>query len=516
MRLPLWVRLFITFAALSVAGVIVLTLEQRRTFQRDFLAYVNQQATARVENAAKELAKRYEQVGDWSFVAGRPRTFDAYIEGRRTATDAAEMEPGLRPRRPLDDGPPGDGPPRLRDARPPPPRDDRPPQRPDDDRPPPRPKFETRIDALSLPSRVALLDDRGRRVIGNPAVPSGSPSVPIRVNGEVVGSLLLAPQPALNSDLDVAFVRSQLSHAVMAGVAVIIAALLAAWALARWLLAPVKTLGLRMEQLAAGEYQARIESDRSDELGELARNYNRLAETLTQNQDARRRWGADIAHELRTPLSILRGEIQALQDGVRPFSKAALDSLQAECGRLTSLVDDLYQLSLADAGALTYRFETVDFNTVVADVEREYAPSLRDVGLTLESDFSREPLMVRLDNQRMSQLITNLLVNSQRYTDAPGVVRLTTTRLGSGSSLRVVLTVDDSAPGVPTELIPKLFDRLFRVESSRNRAAGGAGLGLSICQNIAEAHGGSLVASASPLGGLRMTLSLPAATAQRP
>ena len=520
MRFPLWVRLFITFAALSVAGVILLTLEQRRTFQRDFLAYVNQQATARVENAAKELGKRYEQVGDWSFLAGRPRTFEAYVEGSRAAVEA---EPGLRPRHPQEDGPP---PPR--DGRPPPLRDGPPPEDVPggrfDGRPPPpylppkppRGGQKTRIDALSLPSRVALFDDRGRRVIGNPAVPAGSPSVPIRVNGEIVGSLLLAPQPAFSSDIDVAFVRSQLSHAAIAGVAVIIAALIAAWLLARWLLGPVKTLGLRMEQLAAGDYQARIESERTDELGELARNYNRLAETLTQNQDARRRWGADIAHELRTPLSILRGEIQALQEGVRPLSKAALDSLQAECTRLTSLVDDLYQLSLADAGALTYRFETVDFNTLVADVEREYRASLRDAGLTLESHLSREPLMVRLDNQRMSQLITNLLVNSRRYTDAPGVVRLTTSRFGSGSSLRVVLTVDDSPPGVPAEHLPKLFDRLFRVESSRNRAAGGAGLGLSICQNIAKAHGGTLVASASPLGGLCMTLSLPAATPMQP
>ncbi|MFM7460708.1 MAG: histidine kinase dimerization/phospho-acceptor domain-containing protein, partial [Burkholderiales bacterium] len=481
MRFPLWVRLFITFAALSVAGVIVLTLEQRRTFQRDFLAYVNQQATLRVENAAKQLGRRYEQTGDWSFLAGRPRTFDAYIEGRRTAADTPETEPEIRPPRPPDDAPQRSDErlPRQDGARPVSPIDDPPPLRTEDGRLMPRPKFAARIDALSLPSRVALIDDRGQRVIGNPAVPANSPSVPIRVGAEVVGSLLLAPQPALNNDLDVAFVRSQMSHAVMAGVAVTIAALFAAWGLARWLLKPVKTLGVRVEQLAAGDYRARIESGRTDELGELARNYNRLAETLTRNQDARRRWGADIAHELRTPLSILRGEIQAMQDGIRPLSKPALDSLQAECSRLTSLVDDLYQLSLADAGALTYRFETVDFNTLVADVEREYHASLRDAGLALETALSREPLMVRLDTQRMSQLIANLLVNSERYTDAPGVVRLTTSCLGSGSSSRVLLTVDDSAPGVQTELLPKIFDRLFRVEGSRNRAAGGAGLGLS-------------------------------------
>ncbi len=226
MRLPLWVRLVITFAILSVARVIVLTREQRRRLQRDFWAYVNQQATVRVENAVKELGRRYEQTGDWSFLAGRPRSFDAYIEGRRTAVDAAETEPELRPPRPPDDAP------QRGSERPVPPLDDPPRRRTEDGRLMPQPKFEARIDALSLPSRVALINDRGHRVIGNPAVPANSPSLPIRVGAEVVGSLLLAPQSALNNDLDVAFVRSQMSHAVMAGVAVTIAALFAACGLA--------------------------------------------------------------------------------------------------------------------------------------------------------------------------------------------------------------------------------------------------------------------------------------------
>ena len=365
---------------------------------------------------------------------------------------------------------------------------------------------------MNLQTRVALFDDQNRWVIGNPAVPPDSPSIPIRVANEVVGRLLIAPQPALDNDVDVAFVRSQSQHATSAAIGVVLVSLLAAWLLARWLLSPVKTLGLRMQQLAAGEYRERIAVSRNDELGELAQNYNRLADTLARNQESRRSWGADIAHELRTPLSILRGEIGALQDGIRPFNREALDSLQAECGRLTALVEDLYQLALSDAGALSYRFEIFDLNELVRETEREYARRFRDAGLTLTSVLSRESLMVRADHQRLVQLFGNLLTNCQRYTDAPGSVCITTHRVPNATGNTVDLVIEDSPPGVPSESMARLFDRLYRVDSSRSRAAGGAGLGLTIARSIAEAHSGSLVADASPLGGLRVRLSLPAVT----
>ena len=245
---------------------------------------------------------------------------------------------------------------------------------------------------------------------------------------------------------------------------------------------------------------------RYEEVGALAKDFNRLADALERNQQARRDWGADIAHELRTPLSILRGEIQALQDGVRPVSAEALASLQSECDRLTALVGDLYQLALSDAGALEYRFVEMDLGAVVMDAADEHRRALTDAGLTLAIESLPTSMKVRGDEQRLSQMLGNLLVNARRYTDVPGTIRIRAAREGKSWNL----CIEDSPPGVPTNLLPKLFDRLFRVETSRSRAAGGAGLGLAICRNIVEAHGGKIEAGVSALGGLAITVSLPA------
>ena len=205
-----------------------------------------------------------------------------------------------------------------------------------------------------------LTDVQDRPVVGDGRVPRQSSHLPIEVDGRQVGTLYLRPPPQLFGGLDQTFAAAQWRDARIAGTVALIVALLFAYALARWLLAPVRALATGLHGLGAGDFDQRIERASSDELGELARDFNHLAQTLGQHRDARRRWGADIAHELRTPLAILRGEIAALQDGVRSASPAALDSLQAECARLSSLIEDLYQLALADAGALDYRFETVD------------------------------------------------------------------------------------------------------------------------------------------------------------
>ena len=374
----------------------------------------------------------------------------------------------------------------------------------DQDRPPPpRP-----AGPLDLRARLLLVDADGAVVVGNPDVPLDSPSIPILSRGAMVGRLLLAPMPKLRGDLDLSFAQTQLHHALLMGLAVLLGALLLAWLLARWMLAPIRALSAGSRALVAGNFAMRIPATRSDELGALAEDFNRLAATLEKNRDARRRWGADIAHELRTPISILRGEIQALQDGIRKVAPETLASLQAECDRLAGLVEDLYQLSLSDVGALAYRFEPLDLGDLLRDVVQSHAGAMKDAGLELTLDASPVVhLPVQGDAQRLMQLFANLLRNALRYTTAPGKVRIVARRVGSDC----VVEMDDTAPGVPLASLPHLFDRLYRVESSRSREFGGAGLGLAICRNIALAHGGNIVASPSSMGGLCIGLRLPLA-----
>jgi len=475
LRLRLWQRLFLAFAALSAATLSGFLAWQQHAFRSGFAAYLDEVALQRIlEPAAERIGAAYAEQGDWSFLVGMPTRFDDYIDpGHRFARPGRAAVPeGAPPRR-------------VRHG------DDRPASR----RRPPHP----------LP-RVQLVDARGARIAGTLRVDPAAPGVDIVAAGRRVGRLLLQRETRIDDAIDAAFARTQAHDALFAGVAILAAALVLAFALARWLLAPIRALARGTRALAGGDYASRVDAARGDELGDLAGDFNHLAQTLERSRDARRQWGADIAHELRTPLAVLRGEVQALQDGIRAPTPAAFESLQAECTRLAGLVDDLYQLALADSGALEYRFETLDLTARVRDAAAAQVGACADAGIEL-GVLDAPPMPVHGDARRLGQLVDNLLANARRYTDAPGRVQLSLETRGA----QVRLLVDDTPPGVPEDALPRLFDRLYRVDRARSRASGGAGLGLAICRAIVEAHGGRIEALASPLGGLRVVVELPAA-----
>ena len=263
----------------------------------------------------------------------------------------------------------------------------------------------------------------GQPVVGDPAISRDSARVPVELDGEQIGSLLLAAQPQLRGDADLAFAREQLRHALIAGIAVLAFSLLLAFTLARWLLTPIRELAAGTRALATGDDGRRIGDRRRDELGELARDFNHLASTLEQHRLARRRWGADIAHELRTPLSILRGEIQGFA-GWRTQCDPGGAELPACRVRTNGRPDrGSLLLSLADAGALEYRFEALNLAELISESLETQAPILSAQGLTVETNIEAVPA-VRADPRRIGQLIDNLLINSRRYTDAPGRIRI--------------------------------------------------------------------------------------------
>ncbi|MFZ6691721.1 ATP-binding protein [Undibacterium sp. SXout20W] len=367
------------------------------------------------------------------------------------------------------------------------------------DQPPP--------DPMGFAQRLALIDEHGTAIIGPrdaATAPDGSRQS-IVVDKRVVGTLRLAPLRNISNANGLDFVRIQIQQTIWLALGLIIIALILSIYLARHLLRPLKSLHKVSKRIAKGQFQARAEVLNQDELGELAKDINSMARSLQQNETQRRQMLADISHELRTPLTVILGEVEAIIDGVRTSSPAAMASLHAEILHLNKLVDDVRQLTLADAGDLRYEFARIDIVALVASITQRYTLRLQKAQLSIQIDFPAEPTFIRGDTSRMTQVISNLLENSIRYTDSPGTLRCSI----SSSRNFVEICIEDSAPGVPLNAHSLLFDRLYRVDMARSRAHGGSGLGLSICKALLTAQDGEIDAMPSVLGGLKMVIRLP-------
>lgn len=325
----------------------------------------------------------------------------------------------------------------------------------------------------------------------------------------MVGWVLGTAQTRLTHLADVHFLeRQRRAGWIITGLSVLLAAMVAVL-LARGFLAPLKRLAGATHQLAAGDFTARVEAHRRDEFGQLAQDFNRLAQTLEQNESLRRHFMADVSHELRTPLAVLRGELEALEDGIRAPTPASLRSLQAEVATLSKLVDDLHLLSLSELGALSYRKTGVDAGELLELALDAFQQRLARRRIAVHRDWPANGCRVFGDRERLHQLFNNLLENSVRYTDAGGRLDVRC----RCDAAHVWIEFDDSAPGVPPAQLPLLFQRFRRLDSSR--ASDGSGLGLAICRNIVAAHDGEIVARASPLGGLGLTIRLPRQGAEK-
>ncbi|MCT4712359.1 two-component system sensor histidine kinase BaeS [Enterobacteriaceae bacterium H11S18] len=348
--------------------------------------------------------------------------------------------------------------------------------------------------------------DQDYKVLVGPRgpVPTDGTRRAIKVDGRDAGWVIASPVERLTRNTDINFDRQQRRTSwIIVAVSTLLAAA-ATFLLARGLLAPVKKLVEGTHKLAAGDFTTRVASTSQDELGKLAQDFNQLASTLEKNHNMRRAYMADISHELRTPLAILRGELEAIQDGVRKFTPDSVASLQMEVATLTKLVDDLHQLSMSDEGALAYQKKSLDIINLLEVVAGAFRQRFDSRGLSIRLALP-DNVTIFGDGDRLMQLFNNLLENSLRYTDAGGQLLIS----GEVSQQRFVMTFADSAPGVNDEQLSMLFDRFYRTEGSRNRASGGSGLGLSICQNIVAAHGGTLTAGHSPFGGVSITVELP-------
>jgi len=301
-----------------------------------------------------------------------------------------------------------------------------------------------------------------------------------------------------------AFLTAVHRYLLWAGLVALVLSFLLSYLLTRRVLRPLLQMAEASRQIAAGNFTARVEAARRDEIGEVGKAFNRMADSLEQLERLRKSMVADVAHELRTPLTNLRGYLEGLSDGVLSPDRATFVMLQQENLRLVNLVEDLGQLARADAARAFLERSPVDLPACINEMLALYRLSLEEKQLKVTTRFAADAVLVSADRGKLLQAVRNLVDNCCKYTPESGSITIRSTRTPRG--VRVELRND--SPQVPAEDVPFLFERFFRADHSRSRAAGGAGIGLAIVKELIEAHGGQ-VGAASGEGEMVVWFELP-------
>jgi signal transduction histidine kinase len=351
-------------------------------------------------------------------------------------------------------------------------------------------------------------------------IAAGGPSIMIR---RVQGQSLDPIEAGFVSTVN----RSLVWSAVAAGVA----ALLLTLAFSRRILGPIEALTAAARTMEQGDLSRRVEVAGHDEIGELARAFNAMADGLARQERLRRNMVSDVAHELRTPLTNIRGYLEALRDGVARPETALLASLHDEALLLNRLIDDLQDLALAEAGQLRLEPQCVSLHEIADQAAGALGPALDEKGLELQIVLPPDLPDIWADPARVGQVLRNLLNNAILHTPEGGqIVISTSTSQGAKETRRqgesdcadllvslspcLIISVCDSGPGIAPEHLANVFDRFYRADRSRARATGGAGLGLAIVKQLVEAHGGRVWATSAPGQGACISFTLPLAPAE--
>ncbi len=283
---------------------------------------------------------------------------------------------------------------------------------------------------------------------------------------------------------------------------------LAGIVLSRMLLAPLQDLTTGAQAIAQQNLAHRVPVRGSDEMRTVAESFNDMAGQLEQSEALRRQLLADVSHELRNPLHVLRGNLMAMLDGIYPLDQAEVGRLLEQTDHLTALVNDLHELSLAEARRLPMDLEPVELGVLVKEAAEAFRPLAASERIELRVELLGPPPTVHADRARARQTLQNLLWNALRHSASGGRILLSVEEVAGAATV----TVQDSGTGIAAEHLPRVFDRFYRTDDARDRESGGAGLGLAIVKAIIEAHGGSVaVASAGAGRGSTFTVTLPIA-----
>lgn len=449
LRGSLGVKFFLLLAAVVAVGLSA-TLVLRELMIRDFRDYLEGEREDRAYWVIASLESSYESEGGWDRGKIIDSTIWAYMLGIDMRLYDATGE-------------------RLMD-------------------------IDEAMESLSplVKKRIEIASRRWERDVGGNYVPYA-----LFLRGEQIGRLearFLSPR---KESLFIRRANRFLAYSVIAlgGIALALSVFFS-----RKLTRPIKELTAAAARISEGDLRSRVSTGRSDELGRLSEAFNRMAEALRRQEDLRKRLTANVAHELRTPLSGVRGELEGMIDGLIAADRESLQSLYAEIGRLRSIIDGIEDLSQVEASALTLKKEEVDLLPFLRAIVDRYATIFREKGVSLEMECPGG-LKAKADPDRLSQVVVNLLSNALKATGPGGRVLLSAAQSAGGG---VTLEVSDTGSGISAQELPLVFERFYR------GARGGLGIGLTIVKELVEAHGGSVSVRSEPGKGSTFSVRLPA------
>jgi len=309
----------------------------------------------------------------------------------------------------------------------------------------------------------------------------------------------ISPKPA-----HAMFVDAIHRYLLWVSLAAVILSVILSYLMMRRVLAPLTQMNAITREIAAGKFSLRVPATTEDEVGQLARAFNRMSESLEKIENLRRNLMIDVAHELRTPLTNIRGYLEALNDGVLPPSSKTFSMLQDETLRIVQLVEDVLQLAKADAAHDNLKLESVDVIDIIRDVRHAYRYAFDERSIHVHMDMPSEPVMVSADRNRLARVFRNLADNAARHTPHDGDVMV---RVEPGAET-IRICYQNSVEGLTAKDLPHIFERFYRGEKSRSRQHGGAGIGLAIVKELIEAHKGTVDAELQE-GHIHICVELP-------
>jgi two-component system, OmpR family, sensor histidine kinase BaeS len=467
MQITVGTKLWLAFVGTIALCVLTLYLLLHSSLQKGFLDYTSQQSVQRLEILRSALANIYREEGSFISLESNPSRWLNLKDIIFAESDALF-----------------EGMPEIQDP----------------ETPAPRAYYREFVSSISL-------HNADKKLLLGVTKPSQTLDwIPVTDANKLIGFISFVKPTVVSRQQDQNFIQHQFKIFSIISLFVLVIATIVVTLLTRRISRPLTRLAEKAHALASGDYSQKMPITSRDEIGQLCNSFNQLSEALSANQQSRALWVADISHEMRTPLAVLKVQIEAMQDGIRPANQENLALLYEKTLGLSNLIDDLFELSLSDVGALSYHKQPLSLAPLIKTCVEHFQVKAQAAGLTLKDNIdTTHNYSVLADSNRLQQLLSNLLENSIRYTLRGGVIAVSLI----ANETQIQITLDDSPPGVEPDQQERIFERLYRLENSRSRETGGAGLGLAICKNIVDAHQGTITAGTSPLGGLQIRIELP-------